>query len=243
MSNILRSDPDATFQKGPFHIRHVRPGHALPAQHDTAFGSLSGIDHADLGTGTLVSMHEHKNDEILSYLMHGTMIHEDRNGQRVALSSQKIMMMNAGESFWHEESAPSEPVEMLQIFIRPREADLEGRVQFLERKKGENLNHWELIAAPEGQGECLEIRQQIYVCDIQLLPDQKTEVPVRQGFATFLYVAEGAIGAGDSRLGKGDGLGSETDLPEITALAPSVLVCFQVKLNAEAVMVGSISGK
>lgn len=48
MSSILRSDPDAFFQEGPFHIRHVRPGHALPAQHNTAFGPLSGGDAANL---------------------------------------------------------------------------------------------------------------------------------------------------------------------------------------------------
>jgi len=56
-------------------------------------------------------------------------------------------------------------------------------------------------------------------------------------------VAEGAIGAGNNRLVKGDGLCSDTDLTEITALARSILVSFQFKLIAEAVMVGSISGK
>ena len=46
-------------------------------------------------------------------------MHEDSTGQRVELSPRRPMMMNAGRSFFHEESTPDVPVEMLQIFIRP----------------------------------------------------------------------------------------------------------------------------
>jgi hypothetical protein len=58
-----------------------------------------------------------RNDEILSYIWRGTMVHEDSAGYRIPLSPRKLMMMNAGRGFWHEESTPSEPVEMLQIFV------------------------------------------------------------------------------------------------------------------------------
>lgn len=47
------------------------------------------------------------------------MIHEDSAGHRIAIGPHKLMMMNAGRSFWHEESAPEGAVEMLQIFVRP----------------------------------------------------------------------------------------------------------------------------
>ncbi|NVO86718.1 pirin family protein [Hymenobacter terrestris] len=81
-------------------------------------------------SSVLVKMHEHRNDEILSYLRQGTLVHQDSTGQQAALTPTSLMMMNAGRGFWHEESIPKggEPIEMLQIFIRPHAANLEPQV-------------------------------------------------------------------------------------------------------------------
>ncbi len=35
------------------------------------------------------------------------------------------MMMNAGSVFWHEEKVKKDEVEMVQIFVRPRETELD----------------------------------------------------------------------------------------------------------------------
>ena len=65
-----------------------------------------------------------------------TTLHEDTAGHHIPISANKLMMMNAGESFWHEERTPDEPVEMLQIFVRPNEADLPALVDFHDRPDG-----------------------------------------------------------------------------------------------------------
>lgn len=244
MWKILRADPDATYQNGPFHIRHVRPGHVLTGNKDTAFGPLAGIDHANLGLGTLVKMHEHKNDEILSYLWKGSMIHEDTSGDKTRLSENKLMMMNAGTSFWHEESTPAEPAEMLQIFIRPRAADLEGKVQFMKRQQTVPCSEWTLLAAQEGNLAPLTIRQQVWFFDIRLFEGAETMTPEREGYSTFLYVVDGEVDVENERLYKGDGIGSKDQtLPSIRARRPSTLVCFLVNLDAETTLMGTISGK
>lgn len=86
----------------------MRPGLIFhQPTEDTAFGPLSRIDHALLNTGTLVGMHEHRNDEIFSYMWRGTMVHEDTSGDKTPISPERLMMMNAGSSFFHEESVPS----------------------------------------------------------------------------------------------------------------------------------------
>jgi len=87
---------------------------------DPVIGPLSRVDHAFLDVGTVVSMHQHRNDEILSYMWQGLMV--------VELTPSRLMMMNAGRGFSHEESTPSVPVEMLQIFIRPQATDLDPSV-------------------------------------------------------------------------------------------------------------------
>jgi len=244
MLNLLRAEPKSTFEYGPFKIRRIRPGKILPERNDDAFGPLSVIDHANLLTGTLVSLHEHVNDEILSYVWQGSMVHEDSTGHRTPLSSKRIMMMNAGKSFWHEESTPIVAAEMLQIFIRPRKADLEGRVQFMERPEGVRLNEWTLLAAPEGEDAPLEIRQSVYVYDIRLDHKDTAKVPSRQGFAQFLYVMDGELSVEDKVLYKGGAISAgEENLPNIDSTGQTTALCFLVALDAEAIMDGLLSGQ
>ncbi|MBF7978868.1 MULTISPECIES: pirin family protein [Rahnella] len=244
MFNVLRAEPKTTFEYGPFRIRRMRPGQILPERGDDAFGPLSVIDHANLEQGTLVKMHEHNNDEILSYMWRGSMVHEDSAGNRVPLSPKKLMMMNAGESFWHEESTPLVSAEMLQIFIRPRKANLEGRVQFMERRDGPKQNAWTLIGAPEGIDSLLEIRQAIYIYDTRLDADTTIEIPTHPGFAQWLYVMDGEMIIGGHTLAKGDAISDEASaLTPATATKETTLVCFLVYLDAESVLEGTISGK
>lgn len=71
---------------------------------DYAFGPISRIDHAHIKRGVLVPMHEHTNDEIISYMFKGQMFHEDSDGNSENISPGRLMLMGAGKSFWHQES-------------------------------------------------------------------------------------------------------------------------------------------
>lgn len=241
--NILRAAQSPVHQQGSFRIRRVRPGAILGDGTDPALGPLSAFDHADLGVGTVVRMHEHRNDEILSYMWRGTMLHEDRSGHRVSISAAKLMMMSAGASFWHEERTPEEAVEMLQIFVRPREADLPSAVTFLDRPNGAPVGAWGLIAGPEDSGAPLTIRNAVQVRDARLREGQELEVPAVPGLTPFLYVIDGAIEVGCEAIGKGDAVsGADHPLPPIRAAADSGLVLFLVDRAARSSRAGTISG-
>lgn len=243
MFHLLRAEPDTAFEYGAFRIRRMRPGHILPGRDDPSLGPLSIIDHSNLQTGTLVSMHQHQNDEILSYLWQGSMVHEDQQGNRIPLSAKKLMMMNAGEGSWHEESTPIVPAELLQIFIRPCAANLPPRVQFMDRPQGVITGEWTLLAGPEGENAPLDIRQQVFIYDIRLEHKDKVAIPSRPGFAQYLYVMEGEIDMTGPPLYKGDAACSEEgELPAAESTGTSTLVCFLVRLDAVAVTDGLISG-
>ncbi len=243
MFHLLRAEPDSAFEYGAFRIRRMRPGNILPQRNDPSLGPLSVIDHINLQTGTMVNMHQHQNDEILSYLWQGSMVHEDQQGNRVPLSAKKLMMMNAGEGSWHEESTPIVPAELLQIFIRPDTANLPARVQFMDRPQGVIAGEWTLLAGPEGEGAPLDIRQQVAIYDIRLEHKDKVRVPSRPGFAQYLYVMDGEIDVTGPPLYKGDAICSDTgELEEIESTGTSTLVCFLVQPDAVAVTDGLISG-
>lgn len=244
MIRILRADAGQTFGRGPFRIRRMHPGAILGVGADAPFGPLSVVDHANLAVGTVVRMHEHKNDEILSYMWRGTMLHEDTEGHRIAVSANKLMMMNAGKSFWHEERTPEEPVEMLQIFVRPSEADLPALVNFHDRPDGTPTGRWGLIAGPEGGNAPLTVRNAVHVYDTQLRVGQAIEVPVIGGLSPWLYVMDGAVQIGDVRISKGDSVSDlDQPLPSVSYITDATLVLFLVDRAAPGSTAGTISGR
>ena len=240
---IFRAEQRTTHGQGSFHIERVKPVLAYANSKDPALGPLSGFDHATLGVGTVVKMHEHVNDEILSYMWKGTMLHEDKAGNIIPISRNKLMMMNAGKSFWHEESTPDEAVEMLQIFVRPREADLSAHVYFMDRPHATPVGDWGWIAGPEGSDAPLIVRNQVYVYDTLLKANQQITPVDRPGLVSWLYVMDGEVTIGEHALEKGDGVSSaQAPLPAIRATSESTLVLFQVDMTAPYSLAGTISG-
>jgi len=114
---------------GPIKVLYL--GIAL-GNTDTGFGSIGRIDHALFKGNNLIKMHPHINDEILTYIRSGYVEHIDSVGITANLNNKKLMLMKAGNIFQHEEEIidKGEPLEALQIFIRPKEKDLKPIVTF-----------------------------------------------------------------------------------------------------------------
>lgn len=228
--------------KGPFSITRVHPELVFPQNdEDTAFGPLSIIDHAVMQKGLTIKMHEHVSDEILSYVWQGTMVHKDSAGFEVAITPGNVMMMNAGSSFWHEEKVNENHVEMLQIFFRPREANLEPNIQFHQKEM--RNREWTVIVGPEGSEAPLYVRQKAYVLDAHPKQGDQLSIPRYDGYATFLYVLDGEIQIHEQTVKKMEAIASrEASLPPLTALKDTTIVLFFVNLNAPMSMAGTISG-
>jgi len=112
---------------GPISILY--PG-TVVSKSDTGIGSIGRIDHAHIRGNTVIPMHPHINDEILSYFRTGKAEHKDSEGFVEFISGNRIMLMKAGRSFYHEERIidEGEPLEGLQIFIRPQKKETSGNI-------------------------------------------------------------------------------------------------------------------
>lgn len=180
------------YEKGGFKIQVLFPGKNL-GNKDTGLGTIGRIDHANLSAETLVPMHPHKDDEILTYLRRGKIKHKDSEGIVKVISNKKLMMMNAGEIFHHEELC-LEDGEGLQIFIRPEEKGLKTNIQFHDLPSIYSSNTWRLIA-----GQCkeapLHIRSKTSIYDIRLEIGKEIISPeMQEKNSTFLfYVFDGDV--------------------------------------------------
>ena len=243
MRIVLPAGQREEIDQGPFHIRRVRPGRPLEVPGGDGFGPLGAFDHAYLEPGTVIGMHEHRNDEIISYMRRGTMLHEDTSGARLPLTPVHFSVMNTGRGFSHSErvAEDGEPVDMLQIFVRPRAEGLEPRIQHHALDAAESVNAWRLVAGPEDSGAPLTVRNAVWIHDAHL-EGGLLAVPERDGLQGLLYVFSGEVAAGADRLRAGDSL-LLLDEPggEVRSDSPADLVLFHIDPSAPASRAGTLS--
>jgi redox-sensitive bicupin YhaK (pirin superfamily) len=228
---------------GGFGIEILFPGIKL-SSGDSGVGAIARIDQARFMPGSIVPMHAHKDDEILTYLRSGQVIHRDTVGNVEEISPNRLMLMNAGHSFQHEEeSLPgSEPLQALQIFMRPREANLEPQVQFHDFGATYSHDKWRLIAGPAGAP--LVIRADAWIHDARLAAGLSLALPAPPVPDTvrLVYVFAGNVVVAGIALAAGESLLLDGDHYEILAQERSDLVLFTTDLSAPVFKGGMFSG-
>ncbi|PSL22398.1 pirin family protein [Chitinophaga ginsengisoli] len=233
-------------QHGGFGIQILYPGLVLPQLNDTGLATIGRIDHARIKAGTLIPMHPHRDDEILTYLRTGSVQHRDSEGLTDVISNQKLMMMNAGANFYHEELVLEEGgvLEGLQIFIRPETAGLKPQVQFHQLQEIYSINQWRRIAG-KGDDYPLQIRSNTWIMDIRLEAGSKTFLPeiVAENTVFLFYIFNGEIQVnGDMLLNSGESVLIGTAYPAFTALKTSDIVLFITQTNTAHFDGGMYSG-
>lgn len=225
-----------------FAVEILYPGLTLNAG-DSGIGAIGRIDRARVHPGHVIAMHPHRDDEILTYVRAGAMLHRDSVRNEEDITKTRLMMMNAGHTFQHEEEMLGpEPTEALQIFLRPRAPDLAPKVQFHDFGEVLSRDAWRLIAAPEGAP--LEVRAQVWVQDARLSAGTKLPLPRLQaiGAVRLLYVFAGDARIGDLTLHAGESAYLEEGERTVSAQSESDVVLFTTDPSAPVFKGGMFSG-
>ena len=188
--------------QGKFRTRFNFPGRNLPDHDDHGHGPLSTVVESFMDPGTLIRMHRHRDEEIVSWVPAGVMRHDDREGNELVTDSDRLLVMNAGSGFWHAEEtlADDPPLRMLQIFVRPRELGLEPGIQHGPLPDSEP-NEWRRVFAPAGADHPFTVRNAVDCFDVRLDADAAATLPVIEGRDAYVYVFEGSVGVGDRESG------------------------------------------
>lgn len=242
MIKKIENHQKTKYAKGGFRIEVLFPGKVLE-NNDTGIGTIGRVDHANLSSETLVPMHPHSDDEILTYLRSGKMKHKDSEGIVEVVSNKKLMMMNAGEIFHHEELC-LEDEEGLQIFIRPEEKGLNPNVQFYDLPSIYSINTWRLIAG-EGKEAPLHIRSKTSIYDMRLEAGKDAVSPeIQEKDSTLLfYVFDGEVLINENTvLSKGESLIVKDEKIKCKATQTSDIVLFVTDENSTYFENGMYSG-
>ena len=235
---------DISRNQGKFRIHFNFPGRAVPNHDDHGYGPLSTVVESFLDPGTLIRMHQHRNEEIISWVPAGVMRHEDRQDNTLVTDSEHLMIMGAGSGFWHSEEtlADDPPLRMLQIFVRPHSLDLEPGIQH-EPIPESTANEWRHLFGPEDGDAPLYVRNAVDCYDCWVDAGSTVTIPSREGWDTYLYVFEGEVTAddGETTIGYTESALITGDTERsVTATEDSVLVAFCIDPDAPITRQGTI---
>jgi redox-sensitive bicupin YhaK (pirin superfamily) len=233
---------DISQNQGQFRIHFNFPGRAVPDHDDHGYGPLATVVESFMDPGTLIRMHQHRNEEIISWVPDGVMRHDDRQGNELVTDADHLLVMNAGSGFWHAEEtlADDPPLRMLQIFVRPHSLDLEPGIQH-EPIPNRVDNEWRHLFGPEGTDAPLFVRNAVDFYDCRLAAGTTTTLPSRAGWHTYLYVFDGAVDVGGGSLGYTESalVTDDTDIA-VTATEESTLVAFTINPDVPITRQGTI---
>jgi redox-sensitive bicupin YhaK (pirin superfamily) len=229
---------------GGFRIEILFPGAAL-GRGDSGIGTIGRIDHARIMPGTLVSMHPHRDDEILTYLRSGRVEHRDTVGDVEHITPTRLMLMGAGAEYQHEEQVDplGDTLTALQIFLRPFAEGLAPQVQFHDFGAPVSKGAWRLVAGPDASAP-LRVRSRSWVKDVELPAGGSIDLPEEAGkrLTHLLYVFEGAATVGAVALTTGESVLVEPAMQKIVATEQSSLVLFTTDESAPVFKGGMFSG-
>jgi redox-sensitive bicupin YhaK (pirin superfamily) len=171
------------------------------------FRSLRVINEDRVKAGVGFGTHAHRDMEIISYVLEGTLAHRDSMGTGSVIKPGEVQRMSAGRGVTHSEMNPSpdEGVHFLQIWIMPAERGIEPSYEQKKFEDSERRNTLRLVASPDASEGSVTIHQDVRLY-ATLLDDGASVThefqPDRYG---WVQVTRGEVEVNGQKLQAGDG--------------------------------------
>ena len=213
-------------ERGTFDFGWLRTAHTFSFgeyhdPHHVHYRSLRVINEDHVAAGQGFGMHPHRDMEILTWILSGSLQHEDSMGHRQVIRPGEVQIMSAGTGVLHSEVNPDRqlPVHLLQIWIFPKQKGLAPRYDQRSLPREAMRGKLALLAAPPGEGGIVDLHQDARIYATELTGPQQVTMPIAAGRGVWVQVARGSVKLGNLSLHAGDGarLDDEAEL-QLTGL-------------------------
>ncbi|MEM6715062.1 MAG: pirin family protein [Cyanobacteria bacterium P01_D01_bin.6] len=199
----------------------------LDSRHTFSFGNY--YDPAHMGFGTLrvinedkvtpgqgFSTHGHRDMEIISYVLDGSLAHKDNIGNGSVIRPGDVQRMSAGTGIMHSEYNASEtdPVHFLQIWVLPEAKGIDPGYEQTYFAPADKQNQLRLVGSRDGREGSVTIHQDLNLYATVLQPQASVSHTLEAHRLVWVHVAKGAIQLNGHDLTAGDGaaIADETTL-------------------------------
>jgi hypothetical protein len=171
-----------------------------------SFGPLRVFNDDTVRPRSGFPMHPHRDMEIITVVLAGTLEHEDNQGNRGVLEADEVQVMSAGTGIVHAERNPSPtvPLHLLQIWIQPERRG--GRPRWQQARFARDATRGPVVALASGEGRpgALPLGHAATAYRITLGPGEATSPDLRAGRRGYVFVIGGAATLGGHTLEPGD---------------------------------------
>jgi quercetin 2,3-dioxygenase len=192
------------------------------------FRSLRVINEDVVAPGQGFGMHPHRDMEILTWILDGSLEHRDSMGSGAVIRPGELQHMSAGTGVMHSEfnPSPNNPTHLLQIWILPERKNLKPEYKQLAFSDKELRGKFHLVAGPEAP---VTIHQDANLYIARLDKGATASHSLADGRHAWIQVARGTVRLNGTQLKQGDGAAvSQESEVRMEAGKPSEVLLFDL---------------
>jgi len=196
-------------------------GHAdhgwLKSQHSFSFagyydpahvgwGNLLVINEDRIAPGTGFGTHGHRDMEIVSYVMSGSLAHKDSMGNGTVIPPGDVQRMSAGSGVRHSEfnHATDSVTHFLQIWIEPNQLGIAPGYEQKTFADAEKRGRLRLVASPDGADGSVVIHADARLYAGLLDGAEAATLTVDPARKAYVFLVRGALSVNGQALQAGD---------------------------------------
>lgn len=205
-------------------------GNYRDAAHES-FGALRVINEDVIAGSAGFEPHPHRDMEIVTYVLSGTLSHRDSLGNGSTIRPGQIQRMTAGRGIVHAEfnASRERPVHLLQIWIEPSKPGLDPSYEQKDIDLPRVVNKLARIASCDPLANEVRLVQDAEIWLGRFDRDEEAIHRLAQGRKAWVQVAQGKIEIGTHKLEAGDGLAvSDEDSIALRARGPAEILLFDL---------------
>lgn len=192
------------------------------------FRSLRVINEDVIAPAQGFPMHPHRDMEILTWILDGSLEHRDNAGGSGVIRPGELQHMTAGRGVMHSEFNPSpkNPVHLLQIWLLPERKGLVPSYEQLAFPDSDLHGKFSLVAGPKAP---VTIHQDANLYIARLDKGDSAKHALAPGRHAWVQIARGAVELNGRELKAGDGaaISNESELT-VKAQEPSEVLAFDL---------------
>ena len=171
------------------------------------FRSLRVINEDWVQPGYGFPTHPHRDMEIITYVLEGSLEHKDSMGTGSVIRPGEVQKMSAGTGVRHSEfnHSKSEPVHLYQIWILPEKEGIQPNYEQKDIPAEEKQGKLRLVASPAGGSSAVKLYQDAELYTAALNKAESVEYILNDGRYAWVQVARGEVNINGQTLKAGDG--------------------------------------
>ena len=180
------------------------------------WGNLRVINEDWIAAGKGFGTHGHRDMEIVTYVLSGSLAHQDSMGNIKAIPPGDVQRMSAGTGVQHSEfnHAPNATTHLLQIWIEPNVTGVQPSYEQKTFADAQKQGQLRLVASPDGDQGSVTIHADARLYAGLFDTDQSAQLTLGPSRKSYVHLVRGELDVNGQRLTNGDAalLADETQL-------------------------------